>query len=97
MELGIIKKEIVCSVKEESINGIKIFFVRPLNLDMSEKDDYIVSVDNELGLGIGDIVLFTKGSASRQVQGNNEVPIDSAISAKVEYINVDSKYQDLIK
>jgi microcompartment protein CcmK/EutM len=75
MELGIIKKEIVCSVKEESINGIKIFFVRPLKLDMSEKEDYIVSVDNELSLGIGDIVLFTKGSASRQVRETRKSPL----------------------
>ena len=67
MDFGIVKKEIVCSVKDSKLESIKLFVVRLLNLDKSEKKEYIVSAENRLGFGVGDYVLLTKGSTSRQL------------------------------
>jgi len=39
MDFGIVKKEIVCSVKDQKIESIKLFVVRLLRLDKSEKKD----------------------------------------------------------
>ncbi len=96
MDFGIVKKEIVCSIKDQKIESIKLFVVRLLKLDKSEKNDYIVSAENRLGLGVGDYVLVTKGSTARQLEGNTDLPVDCAISAKVDSIFVEDKYKHLI-
>jgi microcompartment protein CcmK/EutM len=96
VDFGIVKKEIVCSIKDQKIESIKLFVVRLLKLDKSEKNDYIVSAENRLGLGVGDYVLVTKGSTARQLEGNTDLPVDCAISAKVDSIFVEDKYKHLI-
>ena len=96
MDFGIIKKEIVCSVKDQKIESIKLFVVRLLKLDKSEKKDYVVSAENRLGLGVGDYVLLTKGSTARQLEGNTDLPVDCAISAKVDSIFIEDRYQHLV-
>lgn len=96
MDFGIITKEIVCTVKDPKLESIKLFMVRLLNLDKSERNEYIVCAENRLGLGIGDYVLVIKGSPSRQLEGNTDIPVDSAISAKVDSIFIDDKYKYLI-
>jgi len=96
MDFGIIKKEIVCSIKDPNIESVKLFVVRLLMLDKSEKKGYIVAAENKLGLGVGDYVLLTKGSTSRQLEGNTDMPIDCAITAKVDSIFIDDKYKYLI-
>ena len=96
MDFGIIKKEIVCTVKDSKIESVKLFVVRLLNLDKTERNEYIVSAENKLGLGIGDYVLIIKGSPSRMLEGNDGMPVDSAISAKVDSVFTDDKYKFLI-
>ena len=96
MDFGIVKKEIVCSIKDQKIESIKLFVVRLLKLDKSEKREYVVSAENRLGLGVGDYVLITKGSTARQLEGNTDLPVDCAISAKVDSIFVEDKYKHLI-
>lgn len=96
MDLGIIKKEIVCTVKDPKIESVKLFIVKILNLDKSEKNEYIVAAENRLGLGTGDYVLVIKGSPSRQLEGNTDMPVDCAISAKVDSIFIEDKYKHLI-
>lgn len=96
MDFGIIKKEIVCSVKDRKIESIKLFVVRLLKLDKSEKNDYVVAAENRLGLGVGDYVLVTKGSTARQLEGNTDLPVDCAVTAKVDSIFIEEKYKHLI-
>ena len=55
-----------------------------------------IAIDNKLGLGVGDIVLMVIGSGSRKLEGNTDMPVDCAITAKVEIINIDSKYRHLL-
>ncbi|HEY5500411.1 MAG TPA: EutN/CcmL family microcompartment protein [Candidatus Humimicrobiaceae bacterium] len=96
MDFGIIKKEIVCSIKDPKLESIKLFVVILLRLDKSEKKEYIVSAENRLGLGVGDYVLLTKGSTARQLEGNTDMPVDCAITAKVDSIFIEDKYKYLI-
>ena len=95
MTLGKIIKELVCSVKDPKLNPSKLFLVRALNLDLSERDEQFVALETRLGLGKGDIVLMVFGSGARKVEGHTDLPIDCAISAKVENINIEREYKDL--
>lgn len=95
MILGKISKELVCSVKDPALDSSKIFIVRLLNFDLSEKEDSVVAVETGLGLGVGDIVLMVFGSGSRKIEGNTDMPIDCAISAKVENVNIEKGFESI--
>jgi len=95
LTLGKIIKELVCSVKDPKLNPSKLFLVRALNVDLSEKEEQFVALESRLGLGKGDIVLLVFGSGSRKVEGNTDLPIDCAVTAKVETVNIDDKYLGL--
>jgi len=92
MTLGKIVKELVCTIKDPSLRSGKIFVVQLLNLDLTEKDRYVIALENKLGLGPGDIVLLVTGSGARKVDGNTDLPIDCAVTAKVENFNIEEKY-----
>lgn len=95
MLLGKITKELICTIKDPELNPAKIFIVRLLNLDLSEKGKYIVAVEKGLSLGVGDIVLMVTGSCSRKIEGNENMPIDCAITARVETVNIEKGFESL--
>ena len=95
MTLGKIIKELTCSVKDPKLNPSKLFLVRALNLDLTERSEQYVALENRLGLGKGDIVLMVFGSGARKAEGNTDLPIDCAITAKVENINIEYRYSFL--
>lgn len=96
MTLGKIIKELVCSIKDPILGPTKLFIVKLLNLNLSGKNRYMVVIDNRLGLGAGDVVLLIIGSGARKLEGNKNMPVDCAIAAKVETVNIDSKYSFLL-
>jgi microcompartment protein CcmK/EutM len=96
LTLGKIVNELICSVKDPKLAAIKIFIVKLLNLDLSEQDKHLIAIENRLSLGVGDVVLLVKGSGARKVEGNTDLPVDCAVTAKVENINIDSKYKFLL-
>ncbi len=95
MTLGKIIKELTCSVKESSLNPSKLFLVKALNPDFSERQEQFVALETRLGLGKGDIVLAVFGSGARKVEGHTDLPIDCAITARVENINIEYRYSFL--
>ena len=95
MILGKIKKELTCTIKDPELRPAKIFIVKLLNLDLSDKEEYIVAVETGLGLGKGDIVLMVTGSGSRKIKGNKNMPIDCAIAARVENVNIGKRFESL--
>ena len=95
MILGKIIKKLVCSAKDYRLDSTKIYIVKLLNSDLTEKDSHIVAIENRLGLGKGDIVLLVRGSGARKAAGNTDMPIDCAVTAKVESVNIDPKYNKI--
>ena len=92
MTLGIIIRELTCSVKDPKLNPSKLFLVRALDPDLSLRDQQFVALETGLGLGKGDIVLVVLGSGARKAEGNTDLPVDCAVTARVEDINIDNKY-----
>jgi ethanolamine utilization protein EutN len=96
LTLGKIIKELTCSVKDPKLNPSKLLLVKALNPDLSEREEQFVALETRLGLGKGDIVLMVSGSGARKVEGHMDLPIDCAITAKVENINIESGYKSLL-
>lgn len=82
MIVGKIVGSIVATRKNENLVGSKFLIVEPLG-SMNAANERIVAVDN-VGAGIGEIVLVTQGSAARIGCGLDSSPIDAAIVGIVD-------------
>ena len=82
MLVGKVVGSIVATRKNENLLGNKFMLVKPLK-EMSEKRDAIVAIDN-IGAGIGEIVLVATGSAARIGCDMVNAPVDAAIVGIVD-------------
>ena len=76
MIVGKVVGSIVATRKNENLLGNKFLIVEPYK--NMNSNDRIVAIDN-VGAGIGEIVLVATGSAARIGIGDETAPIDAAI------------------
>ena len=81
MVVGKIVGSVVATRKNENLVGSKFLIVEPLET-MSDKNR-LVAIDN-VGAGIGEIVLVAQGSAARIGCNLADSPIDAAIVGIVD-------------
>ena len=82
MLVGKVIGSIVSTRKNENLIGSKFMIVEPLSV-MGGNAERIVAVDN-VGAGIGEIVLVATGSAARIGCNLAESPVDAAIVGIVD-------------
>lgn len=82
MILGKVVGSIVSTRKSEKLIGNKFMIVEPLK-DESASTHQFVAIDN-IGAGIGELVLVVTGSAARVGCGLDDAPIDAAIVGIVD-------------
>ncbi|MBR6633601.1 MAG: EutN/CcmL family microcompartment protein [Clostridia bacterium] len=82
MIVGKVIGSIVSTRKNENLVGNKFMLVEPLEV-IGDTTNRIVAVDN-IGAGIGEIVLVALGSAARIGCGMETSPIDAAIVGIVD-------------
>jgi ethanolamine utilization protein EutN/carbon dioxide concentrating mechanism protein CcmL len=94
MQLARVVGSVVATRKEESMQGIKLLVVRPLDEEGRESGNAIVSAD-AVGAGPGEIVLIAAGSSARQTLLTDKKPVDSVILAIVDswYVGDAEKYK----
>lgn len=83
MQLARVVGSVVSTRKEESIQGLKLLVVRPLDEEGKETGTALVSAD-AVGAGPDEIVLIAAGSSARQTTVTDKRPIDSVILAIVD-------------
>ncbi|WP_294363374.1 EutN/CcmL family microcompartment protein [uncultured Clostridium sp.] len=76
MILGKVVGSVVATRKNEKLIGSKFMIVHPID-NMINKGR-MVAIDN-VGAGIGDIVLIVTGSAARMGFKNQDTPVDARI------------------
>jgi carbon dioxide concentrating mechanism protein CcmL len=94
MQLAKVVGTVVSTRKEQSINGLKLLVVRPLDEDGRETGNAIVSVD-AVGAGPDEVVLIAAGSSARQTVATDKRPVDSVVMAIVDswYVGDAVKYK----
>lgn len=90
MILGRVIGTVWSTRKDENLVGAKFLIVRELNLDYSEKSNFIIAVDS-VGAGVGEIVLAATGSSARQTTFTKNKPIDAVIMAIVDKLDISVK------
>ncbi|MFQ5633288.1 MAG: EutN/CcmL family microcompartment protein [bacterium] len=87
MVLGRVIGTIWATKKEPKLEGMKLQIVRPVELDYSDKQGFVVAVD-AVGAGVGEIVLICQGSSARQTELTHNKPVDATIMAIVDKLDV---------
>jgi len=87
MKLGKIVGTVVSTQKDEKIEGLKLYLVRDLSLDLQEKDTFVVAAD-AMGAGIDEVVLYAQGSSARMTRATDKRPCDAVVMAIVDVIDV---------
>ncbi len=82
MLIGKVVSSVVSTRKNENLVGNK-FMIVELPESMNQGKKKIVAIDN-IGAGVGEIVLIATGSAARIGCGMNDAPIDAAIVGIVD-------------
>jgi microcompartment protein CcmK/EutM len=94
MQLARVVGTVVSTRKEQSINGLKLLVVRPLDEEGRESGNPIVSAD-AVGAGLDEVVLIAAGSSARQTVATDKRPVDSVVMAIVDswYVGDAQKYK----
>jgi len=94
MQLAKVVGSVVSTRKEDSIQGLKLLVVRPLDEEGKESGNAIISAD-AVGAGPDEVVLIAAGSSARQTAVTDKRPVDSVILAIVDSWSVgdDVKYK----
>ena len=90
MKLGRIVGTVVSTRKDEKIESLKLYVVRDLSMELSEKDSFVVAADT-VGAGVGEVVLYASGSSARQTDMTDGRPIDASVMAIVDMIDIEGK------
>ncbi|MBE5819005.1 MAG: ethanolamine utilization protein EutN [Clostridiales bacterium] len=81
MIIGKVMGSIVATRKNANLVGQKLMIVKPINDGGS--NGTIVAIDN-VGAGIGELVIVAQGSAARIGCGHEKAPVDAAIVGIVD-------------
>ncbi len=90
MNIGRIIGTTVATRKDETLSGKKLMILQPLSMEYKETDEPLIAVDT-VGAGIGEIVIYAKGSAARNAAKNRDAAIDAAIVGIVDHIDLMKK------
>ncbi|NEQ29751.1 MAG: EutN/CcmL family microcompartment protein [Leptolyngbya sp. SIO4C5] len=89
MRLAKVRGTVVSTCKEPSLRGAKFLLVQLIDESGDLLPEYEVAAD-VVGAGIGEWVLVSRGSGARQHDGYLERPVDAAIVAIVDTVNMDA-------
>lgn len=82
MIIGKVVGSIVSTRKSDKLIGNKLMIIQPLDR-MKSNTNQLVAIDN-IGAGVGEIVLVALGSAARIGCGVEMAPVDAAIVGIVD-------------
>lgn len=87
MKTGIIIGTVVATRKEEGLVGSKLLLTQPVNLNKEPVGEPFVAVDT-VGAGIGEFILYSTGTASRNAANKPKSSIDAAIVGIIDSVDI---------
>ncbi|MEH2071820.1 MAG: EutN/CcmL family microcompartment protein [Nostoc sp.] len=87
MQVAKVRGTVVSTQKDPSLRGVKLLLLQLVDEDGNILPQYEVAADT-VGAGVDEWVLVTRGSAARQVVGNEQRPLDAAVVAIIDTINL---------
>ena len=88
MQIARVIGDVVVTVKDENLSGIKLMILQPLDPEGKPAGRTLVAVD-AVGAGVGETVFFVRGKEASFPFHPTEVPTDAGIVGIVDYWNVE--------
>ena len=79
---------VVCTRKDERMQGLKMQIVEPVNLVTLKVEGKPAVAIDAVGAGHGELVLVVGGSSSRQTDMTSSKPVDATIMGILDYISI---------
>lgn len=89
MQTGVVIGTVVCTQKVDSLQGIKLLLVQPLDETGSSLGYPIVACDT-VQAGEGDVVLFEGGREAALALKNWFNPADATVMGIIDHMDVDA-------
>ena len=90
MQISKVRGTVVSTQKDPSLRGVKLLLLQLVDEEGRILPEYEVAADN-VGAGVDEWVLVSRGSAARQVLGNEERPVDAVVVAIIDTIYVENR------
>lgn len=74
--------------KNEDLSGLKLLVVQPIDGNGHPFGNTIVASD-QIGAGIGEIVIITTGSSARKAFPGRDLPVDASVVGIVDNVEVE--------
>ncbi|WMM25346.1 EutN/CcmL family microcompartment protein [Tissierella sp. MB52-C2] len=87
MRIGRVIGTVVATRKDEKLIGTKLMITQPLDLDLKPKGESLIAVDT-VGAGIGELIVFVTGTASRIAARKMDSPIDASIVGIIDEVDI---------
>ena len=90
MHLGRVVGNVVLSLKNQALDGVKLLLVQPLSSAREPVGRVIVAADS-VGAGTGEEVFFVRGKEASFPFSPTEVPADAGIVGILDHWSTDKK------
>ena len=90
MQLAKVRGTVVSTQKDPSLRGVKLLLLQLINEEGQILPEYEVAADS-VGAGFDEWVLISRGSAARQVLGNEQRPVDAVVVAIIDTVYVEDR------
>ncbi|PAX53128.1 EutN/CcmL family microcompartment protein [Brunnivagina elsteri] len=90
MQIARVRGTVVSTQKDPSLRGVKLLLLQFVNEEGQLLEKYEVAADS-VGAGFDEWVLVSRGSAARQVQGNEQRPLDASVVAIIDTVHVEDR------
>ena len=87
MQLGRVIGNVVCTVKNPSLDGQRLLIVQPLDRHGRDKGRPLVALDS-VGAGAGETIYWCRGREAALAFSSGRVPTEATIVGIVDRVNV---------
>jgi microcompartment protein CcmK/EutM len=92
MQIARVIGTVVSTQKHQKFEGAKLLLVQPMNADDTTRGPVLLAVDG-VGAGVHEKVLIVlEGRAAGEALGRKVAPVDAAIIAIVDQVDVDERF-----
>lgn len=90
MQIAKVRGTVVSTLKDPSLRGVKLLLLQLVDEEGQILPEYEVAADY-VGAGVNEWVLLSRGSAARKLDGSEQRPLDAAVVAIIDTVNVDNR------
>ncbi|BAU07298.1 MULTISPECIES: EutN/CcmL family microcompartment protein [Fischerella] len=90
MQIAKVRGTVVSTQKDPNLRGVKLLLLQFVDEEGRILPKYEVAADS-VGAGVDEWVLVSRGSAARQILGNEQRPVDAAVIAIIDTVYVEDR------